>query len=77
MPVPSPLSTKETPLGRAPLSDSAAVGVPVETRVNEPALDVVKVVFLAEVMAGAASTVRVKAWVAAGLSPLAAVMVNG
>ena len=32
---------------------------------------------LAEVMAGAASTVRVKAWVAFGLTPLLAVMVIG
>ena len=35
----------------------------------------VKVVELAEVMAGAVSTVRVKDWVALGDTPLAAVMV--
>ena len=70
VPVPSPLSTKETPFGSAPLSDSDAVGVPVETSVNEPALDVVKVVLLAEVMAGAASTVRVKDWVAVRAHPV-------
>ena len=40
-----------------------------------PADPVVKVVLSAEVMAGAASTVRVKVWVAAGLTELAALMV--
>ena len=53
MPVPSPLSTKETPLGRLPVSDSAAVGVPVEVTEKLPPAPVVKVALLAEVMAGA------------------------
>ena len=49
-----------TPLGSAPLSDRDAVGVPVEVTVNDPPLEVVKVVLLADVMAGALSTVKVK-----------------
>ena len=51
-------------MGRAPVSDRAAVGTPEEVTVKLPALPSVKVVLLAEVMAGAASTVRVKVWVA-------------
>ena len=38
--VPSPLSTKVTPVGSAPVSLSAAVGVPVVVTVNVPALPV-------------------------------------
>ena len=75
--VPSPLSVRVTPLGRAPVSDSDAVGLPDEVTVKVPALPTVKVVLAAEVMAGAASTVRVKDWEASGLVPLAAWMVNG
>ena len=65
--MPSPLSMKVTPLGRAPDSDSAAVGTPVEVTVKVPAMPSVKVVLSPEVMAGAASTVRVKDWLASGL----------
>ena len=52
-------------------------GKPVAVTVKVPAVPSVKVAWLAEVMAAAASTVRVKLWVALGLTPLAAVMVNG
>ena len=45
--------------------------------VKVPAVPSVKVVVVAEVMAGAASTVRVKVWVASGPTPLEAVMVIG
>ena len=40
--------------------------------VNVPAVPTVKVVASALVIAGASSTVRVKVWVASGLTPLAA-----
>ena len=77
MPVPSPLSTKVTPLGRGPVSDSAAVGVPVEVTEKLPLAPAVKVVLANEVITGAASTVSVKDWLASGLTPLVAVMVIG
>ena len=75
--VPSPLSMKLTPVGRAPVSESDAVGRPVVVTVKVPALPSVKVVLSAEVMPGATSTVRVKDWVASGVTPLAASMVKG
>ena len=51
--VPSPLSTKVTPLGSEPTSDKAAVGKPVEVTVKVPAEPSVNVVLAADVMAGA------------------------
>ena len=42
--MPSPLSTKVTPLGSEPTSDRAAVGKPVEVTVKVPAEPSVKVV---------------------------------
>ena len=75
--VPSPLSTKVTPVGRGPDSVRAGVGKPVVVTVNDPAVPTAKVLALALVMAGAWSTVRVKLWVASGDTPLAAVMVIG
>ena len=75
--VPFPLSTKLTPVGRAPDSVRAAVGYPVEVTVKVPALPSVNVVLSAEVMEAAASTVRVKDWVAGLATPLVAVMVIG
>ena len=44
--------------------------------VNVPAVPTVKVVLSALVIAGAWSTVRVKLWVASGITPLAAVIVS-
>jgi hypothetical protein len=58
--VPLPLSTKVTPLGNAPDSDRAAVGDPVVVTEKVPELPAVKVVLVAEVMAGGVSTVRAK-----------------
>ena len=52
--VPSPLSTKVTPVGSAPVSLSAAVGNPVVVTVNVPSVPVVNVVLSALVIAGAA-----------------------
>jgi len=75
--VPSPLSTKVTPLGRPPVSDSAGTGVPVVVTVMMPADPSVKVVLSPEVMVGAPSTVRVNDCVASGLTPLEAVMLSG
>ena len=51
--VPSPLSVKVTPLGRAPDSDTAGVGIPVEVTVKLPALPSVSVVLEPEVIEGA------------------------
>jgi len=44
--------------------------------VKDPALPTLKVVALVLVIEGASSTVRVKLWVASGVTPLAAVMVK-
>ena len=74
--VPSPLSVKVTPVGRAPDSERPAVGVPVEVTVNEPALPSVNVALSPEVMAGGEALVTVKSWVASGLTPLEASMVK-
>ena len=52
------------------------MGRPVEVTVKVPADPSVKVVLSPEVMAGAASTVRVKDWLAFGLTPLRAPMVR-
>ena len=43
--------------------------------VKDPALPSVKVALSPEVMVGAASTLKVKVWEAAGLTPLAALRV--
>ena len=68
--VPSPLSTKVTPLGRGPVSETAGAGKPPVVTVNVPALPVVKVVSAPELMDGGSSTVRVNDWLAAGSTPL-------
>ena len=51
--VPSPLSTKLTPTGRAPDSDRAGVGTPVVLTMKLPALPTVNVVVSPLVIAGA------------------------
>ena len=61
VPVPFPLSVKDTPLGSvAPPSLMAGVGVPVVVTVNDPAAPTVNVAALALVITGAVSTVNVK-----------------
>ena len=71
--VPLPLSTNVTPgAGESRSRVSAGVGVPVVLTAKLPAVPVEKVV-LVLVMAGAWLTVRVKVWVALGVTPLAAV----
>ena len=71
-----PLSTKVIPEGRGPVSVSAGTGEPTEVTRNEPAVPVVNVVALPEVMAGPSFTVRVKFCVAE-LAPLLALKVIG
>ena len=61
---------KVTPVGRVPDSASVGVGVPVAVTVNVPAVPSVNVVWLAEVIAGAALTVSVKDCVAGGAHPV-------
>ena len=58
--MPSPLSSKVTPAGRAPDSVIAAVGLPVVVTENDPAVPIVKVAEVALVMAGAWPTVTVR-----------------
>ena len=77
VPVPSPLSVKVTPPGRAPVSERAAVGKPVDVTVKLPAVPVAKVVLTPEVIAAAWSTVSVKDCEASGAIPLVAVIVIG
>ncbi len=76
--VPLPLSWKVTPVGKVPDSERLGVGCVEEAvvTVKLPAVPTVKVVEAAEVIAGAWSTVKVKAWVAFGLTPLLAVTVR-
>ena len=75
--VPSPLSLNLTPRGSAPFSDKPGVGTPVDVTVKVPAWPTVKVVPAGLVIPGAWLTVRVKGWVASGLTPFVAVIVNG
>ena len=75
--VPLPLLVKVTPVGRVPLSAMEGVGVPVDVTVKVPAVPLVKVLLAAEVMVGAASTVKVKDWVASEPTPLEAFTVMG
>jgi hypothetical protein len=77
LPLPSPLSANVTPLGSAPVSLRFAAGVPVVETVNVPATPTEKVVLLALVIAGAWSTVSVKACEAGVPTPLLAVKVSG
>ena len=72
--VPSPLSTKVTPVGSAPVSLKDEVGNPVVVTVNVPIVPDVNVVLPALVIAGAWLTVSVKLWMASGTTPLAAVI---
>ncbi len=73
------MSVKLTPLGSEPQWESVGVGEPVVVTVNDPADPMPKAVVLALVIARACAvlTVSVKLWAAFGVTPLAAVMVNG
>ena len=67
---------KFTPDGRAPDSVMVGAGVPVAVTLKLLALPSVKVALSPEVINGGPSTVRVKDWVASGLTPLDASMVK-
>jgi len=66
-----------TPVGRVPVSLNVGAGKPEAVTVNDPAVPTVNVMLLALVMAGAWFTVSVKACVAFGATPFAAVKVMG
>jgi len=74
---PPPLSVNLTPFGRLRGSDNVELGHPVVVTVKVPAWPTVKVVPAELVIPGAWLTVRVKVWVASGLTPFVAVIVNG
>ena len=76
VPVPSPLSTRLTPLGGVPVRVSAGVGEPdvVTVKLNDWPTIAVAVARL--VMAGTELTTREKLWAVAPAA-LAAVIVNG
>ncbi len=74
--VPLPLSWKVTPEGKVPDSERLGAGYPEVVTVKLPAVPVLNVVALLEVIAGAWSTVKVKAWVAFDPTPLLAVTVR-
>ena len=75
--VPSPLSVNVTPDGSGPVSDNVELGTPVVVTVKVPAWPTVKVVPAGLVIPGAWRTERMKGWVAGGLTPFVAVIVNG
>ena len=73
----TPAVLSVTPVGNEPeVTENVGTGVPVAVTVNVPAVPSVKVVVLAEVIAGAPVTVKVKFCVASGVTPLVAVMVT-
>ena len=75
--MPSPLSTKVTPVGSAALG-SAGVGNPVVVTVNVPNVPGERrAAALVIVGTWAVATVSMKLWVASGTTPLAAVIVSG
>ena len=75
--VPSPLSVNVTPGGSAPVSDNVELGTPLVVTVKVPAWPAVKVVPAGLVIPGAWLTVRVKLWVASGMTSFVALIVNG
>jgi hypothetical protein len=68
---------KVTPDGSDPDSARVGIGKPAAVTVKLPATPLENVTWLVEVIAGAASAVRMNIWVAAGATPLPAVMVIG
>ena len=65
-----------TPDGRLRDSDNVQVGHPVDLTVKVPDWPTSKVVWSSLVILHASLTVRVKVWVASGLTPFVAVIVN-
>ncbi len=78
MAVPSPWSVKPTPTGSAPVTDNVVGdGYPaVVVTVNAPAEPTANTAPSALVITGFLTTVRVNAWTAFGLTPLAAVRLS-
>ena len=73
----TPAVLSVTPVGKEPeVTENVGAGVPVAVTVNVPTVPSVKVVALAEVIAGGLVTVKVKFCVASGVIPLLAVMVT-
>jgi hypothetical protein len=70
------LVTNVTPLGSAPLSLTDGVGTPVAVTVKLPAAPTENVVLLPLVIAGGWFTASVKLCIAAGVTPLLAVIDN-
>jgi hypothetical protein len=77
VPLSIPAELKVTPLGNVPTSLKVGAGKPVAVTVKLPACPTGKVALFALVIAGAWPTVSVKFCVAAGLTPLLAVIVIG
>ncbi len=77
MALPSWLSAKVTPLGRAPVLDSVGVGVPLAVTVEDPGEPTVKVALFPLVNVGAAPTTRANCCVAVPPWLIEAVMVRG
>jgi hypothetical protein len=75
--VPLPLLVKVKPEGNVPVWDSVGVGEPVVVTVKLNAWPPVATAEAALVIASPLLTVKVKLWVALGLTPLAAVIVRG
>ena len=76
--VPFPLSVNVTPDGSVSrLGQCCTLGTPVVVTVKVPAWPTAKVAAAGLVIWHAWWTVRVKVWVAAGLTPFLAVIVNG
>ena len=74
--VPFLLSVNVTLDGSAPVSDNVELGTPLVVTVKVPAWPAVKVVPAALVIPGAWLTVRVKLWVASGMTSFVALIVN-
>jgi hypothetical protein len=81
VPVPRPLSVNVTPRGKSPTSTMAGVGKPEAGMLYPARRPTTNVkVDLFDLITGApvlANTTTVNAWVALGLTPLDAVIVNG
>src|SRR5580700_10359499 len=76
VPLNTPFGLNATPFGSVPATLNVGAGNPFAARSNEPAVPTVKVALLRLVIAGASSTMSVKLWLAAGLTPLVAVNVR-
>ena len=74
--VPFPLSLNLTLDGSLPSSDKLGMGTPVDVTVKAQGLPTVQVVWSALVIWGLWRTMRVKVWVASGLTPFVAMILS-